>query len=150
MSKHKRESYIDLSGHHVSYRESDGARLVQLVDFDPSRTEQAHKDECDLNFIVNQHVRSGQPIQIPESVFQDFSNLPDYHTAVNTVRGIDNLFKELPIAVKLAFDHNPELFMAAVEDPSRRDDLVALGVFKAKDGPISPVIPDVVAVDPTL
>lgn len=128
------DSFIDKSGHLVTIRD-DGTRSVTL-DFknDPGVTEQSHKDNCDITYILNQYIRSGVSPQIPESVFKDLTLLPDYQTCLNTVSQIDSLFKDLPLAVRQAYDFNPAAFMDAVEDPTQRDTLTKLGVFNAIEG----------------
>lgn len=135
----KHETYKDHGGNDV-YIRSNGTRSVTLSFIgDPGLTVQSHKESCDIGYIVDSHLRLGGVPPMPESAFNDFSEMPDYQTALNTVMAIDELFSNLPIKIKSHFDNNPAALMAAVEDPSQRDTLIELGVFTPKDGP-SPVI----------
>lgn len=125
---------IDNSGNVCEFY-SSGRRRV-MVDFsnDPGVTEQSHKDSCDITYILNQHIRMGGIPPMPENQFYDFTNVPDYQTALNTVLQIDSLFESLPLDARVAYDHDPVRFMKAVEDPSQRDALIKLGVFKPMEG----------------
>lgn len=125
---------VDVHGNVCEFYAS-GRRRV-FIDFsnDPGLTEQSHKDSCDITYILSQHVRMGGIPPMPEQAFQDFTNVPDYQTCLNTVLQINTLFEQLPLEARVAYDHNPAKFMAAVEDPMHRDTLIKLGVFKPKDG----------------
>lgn len=105
----------------------------------PGLTEQSHKDSCDINKIMERYEVSGLvPVnsdQVPQ--FGDFSQVTDYQTALNLVIEAQESFDQLPAAVRKEFDHDPGLFLSALEDPQKRQRLVELGVFveaKAQTG----------------
>lgn len=139
---------VDSHGNVVEIYKS-GRRRVS-IDFsnDPGVTEQCHKDSCDITYILNHHLRMGGIPPMPEQQFQDFTNVPDYQTALNTVLQIDSLFEQLPLEARVAYDHDPARFMAAVHDPAHRDTLIKLGVFKPMEGAsegIGAPVPNVIA-----
>ena len=74
---------------------------------------------------------------MPETQFNDLTNIPDYQTALNAVNSIESLFEQLPLQVRVEYGHDPVLFMDAVHDPSQRDKLVSLGVFEPMEGPVA-------------
>lgn len=124
----------EASGHYVEFL-SNGKRRVYLDFSDcPILTEQSHKESCDIRNILSQHLRLNSMPPMPEAVFTDLSDLPDYQTCLNTVMSIDSIFQSLPSGVRTAFNGDPAALMAAVEDPAQRDKLVALGVFKPSEG----------------
>lgn len=113
---------------------SDGSHRVRLIfQGDPGRTIQSYKESTDITKILERHLRQGVIPPMPESEFQSFVGLPDYQTCLNTVIKAQDLFSQLPISIKAHFDNDPELLMKAVEDPSRRNELIELGVFKPND-----------------
>lgn len=130
----KSNSYIEASGHTVTKRPNGTLDVSLSFVNDPGRTEQSHANACDISYILAQHVRAGVSPQVPEGVFNDLTQIVDYQTALNVVDSIHSIFESLPLKVRVAYDHNPSLFMQAVEDPSERDKLVELGVFMTKDG----------------
>lgn len=128
------DCYKEASGNIVEIY-SNGRRRVYL-DFvgDPGCTEQSHKDACDLTYILGQHLKLGGIPPMPESQFNDLTTIPDYQSCLNAVNQIDDLFDTLPLKARQAYDYDPAKFMAAVYDPSQRDNLITLGVFKPMDG----------------
>lgn len=132
-----------------SYIEEHTGMIVELypngrkrvrMDFsnDPGVTDPSFLQSCDLEHLISLHVQSGQSFTLPESELVDFTQMPDYQTALNTVIKIDEYFSHLPVSVKQAYDNNPALLMAALDDPSQRDRLIQLGVFKPMEGLTAP------------
>lgn len=126
--------YRDASGHDVEIR-PDGTRKVTLsFEGDPGLTEQHPAGQLSIEYLLAKHCAGGQTLTIPESEFMDLTNIPDYQTCLMAVQNINTLFHSLPLKVRSAFGEDPSLFMDAVEDPSQRDRLIELGVFKPMDG----------------
>lgn len=126
-------AFKDASGHDCVRREDGSLRVSLSFEGDLGRTEQSHKDSCDISYIISQYVRSGENIIMPEqavSMFQDFVDMPDYQDCLNMVNSIDDTFTRLPLDVRVAFDHNPALFMNALNDPSQVSKLRDLGVYE--------------------
>lgn len=125
-------SWIDDAGNFVELYKSGRKRV--FVDFsnDPGLTEQSHSPMTDITAIVNYHTRMGGIPPMPESTFVDLTQTLPYQEALNSVLQINSLFENLPLKARVAYDHNPALFMAAVEDPSQRDRLIELGIFNPK------------------
>lgn len=116
---------------------SSNARKRVTVSFkgDPGRTEQSHKDMCDIAYIIQKHTTAGVPLTPPEAnAFNDLSTVMNYQDCLNTVLSIDEKFSSLPSAVRKAFNHDPAALLAALDDPNQTGRLVELGVLTAKDG----------------
>lgn len=128
-------SWIDDAGNFVEMY-SSGRRRV-FVDFskDPGLTEQCHAPMTDIANIVAYHTRMGGMPPMPEATFVDLTQTLPYQEALNSVLQIESLFESLPLKARVAYDHNPALFMKAVEDPSQRDRLIELGIFNPKVDP---------------
>lgn len=97
-----------------------------------SRTEQSHKDECDIHKILNQYKRTGilNHITQRQAQFVDLPDALDFQSSVNTVLEGQKAFAQLPSTVRDRFGNDPAQFLAALGDPSFRPELEALGVFK--------------------
>jgi len=106
---------------------------------DEDKTLQQFKDDCDINVIVRRIALSGASPAPPltEAVFGDFTSI-DFHTALEVVRAGKEAFMSLPGEVREAFANDPAVFVEALQDPERRDELVKLGVLEPLVG--APVV----------
>lgn len=68
---------------------------------------QAHKDECDVNIIVdaNQPLRGGP--EFTEEI-QDWNHPMSYHEMLNHIRETDEVFNQLPARIRAAHDNDPQ------------------------------------------
>lgn len=100
-----------------------------------SRTKQSFQDDTNINVIVSRYRQSGvMPVINPrEPKFGDFSNVGDYHSAMNRVVAAQELFDELPAKVRSAFRNDPAELIAAAMDPSKRELLGELGLLQVED-----------------
>lgn len=95
-------------------------RIVQEFK-QPSRTKQEFKDECDVNIIVANFLRTGrlEDIQKAKGQFLDITALPvSYHEALNLVISAQAAFDALPASARARHDNDVNNFLkAAYEDP---------------------------------
>lgn len=104
---------------------------VSLVCKDPSRTKQSFIDECDVNKIVERHVKNGtfqQLIAQNSGVYGDFSNPSSYQEALNTVLVAETQFASLPSSVRNRFSNDPAKFLAFATDPQNMSEMVKMGL----------------------
>lgn len=100
---------------------------------DDDRTLQQYKDDADINTIVRRFGVTGEmPIAGRAPYYGDFSNVMDYHAALNAVREAESMFGQLPAELRKRFDNDPGKLLELVEDPDRFDELVELGLARAK------------------
>jgi len=107
---------------------------------DDSLAIQSAEEESNINTIVRRFGLTGElpnDVKVPQS--GDFSNLPDFHTAMNLVRKTQEEFLRIPADLRARFNNDPQSFMAFIEDESNREEARRLGLLK--------VIP---VVEPTL
>lgn len=95
-------------------------------------TKQAHKEECDINNILNQYKRTGIVRHVTERKAQ-FIDLPadlDLQNSLNVVKRAQEAFASLPAVVRDRFHNNPAEFLAAFQDEKRQDELRQLGLLQ--------------------
>lgn len=104
-----------------------------------SRTEQSHKDECDIHKILNQYKRTGvlNYISGHQAEYLDLPDAFDFQTSVNTVLDGQKAFATLPSSVRDRFSNDPAKFLAALGDPAFRPELEALGVLKKVEAAVA-------------
>lgn len=99
-----------------------------------SLTKQVFKDECDVNRIMKRFEKTGlvEHLNRHQGDYGDFVNAPDYHSALNAVRLADDMFMSLPAKLRQRFSNDPAEFLAFVDDPENADELIDLGLAKAR------------------
>lgn len=111
-------------------------KRVQLSFSKPSRTLQAHKDDCDINNIMKKYRQTGV---LPSSSrlfsYGDFSNVNDFLTAQDQLLQAQAAFDALPATIRKFFDNEPANFLQFFEDPSNAAKARELGL-------INPLVPE--------
>lgn len=113
-----------------AYDVDDVSRETGLdVSGEPSLTQQQFAKEVDINEIVR---RFGITGQMPDVVVMphsgDFSDVPDFHTAMNLIRQAEEGFMQVPAEIRARFNNDPGQFMAFFEDEKNRDEAIKLGL----------------------
>ena len=102
---------------------------------DPSLTSQSFTRESDINWIVDNFVKTGElapGLRPPQ--FGDFTDLPsDFHAALNQVRNAEAAFMTLPAKVRSEFGNDPGRLLDFLQDPKNHDRAVELGIVDRKD-----------------
>lgn len=110
----------------------------------PSRTEKSHRQKCNINTIM---AKAKHGIVTPTrqgGVYGDFSNVPDFQTALQRVTDAQRDFEALPAEIRKRFRNDPAELIAFVSDESNRDEAIAIGLIPKPD----PVIPEIPEPDP--
>lgn len=106
-------------------------RRVQYIDTTPSVTKQSHKDECDVNKILERYKLTGHLTHVKNGgLYGDFSNIGSYKEAVDQVSSATESFMSLPASVRKRFDNDPGLFLDFTGDPKNLDEMKKLGLMK--------------------
>lgn len=105
---------------------------VKFATVGASRTKQAMKQECDINFIVDRYRRTGVLQHVKESPgsYGDFEAM-EYQEALNTVMKAQSDFNALPSAVRNRFANEPALFLEFIRDPANIEEAQKLGLLRA-------------------
>lgn len=100
---------------------------------EPTRAQQHHKEECDINIILRKFGKTGQMFVNPsEALYPDFSNAVDYHTALNQIMASEAEFDRLPSNIRKRFDNDPSQLVYFMQDKKNYDEAVSLGLIEAK------------------
>ena len=118
-----------------------------MPDYGPSMTKQAHKDECDINRILERYRMTGVLTHVSaiEGHFGDMPDFEDFHEVQNFLLEANEQFMALPAKIRAAFDNDVQKLVAALDDPDRHDELIDMGLI---DGPKTAPEPVEPAVEP--
>lgn len=110
-------------------------------------TKQHFTDDCNIDKILEKFSRTGQlPDQKPKQ-YGDFSNVPDYQTALQTVIKAQDQFYSLDAKVRQKFNNDPEAFLEFASNSENMDEMVKLGLAEAKVDHTPYVRPDSAALE---
>lgn len=100
---------------------------------------QSAEEESNINTIVRRFGISGElpnNLRMPQS--GDFTNAPDFHTAMNLVRQAQEEFMRVPADVRARFANDPAKFMAFIDDSANYDEALKLGLVNKRPDPVPP------------
>ena len=106
---------------------------VMLEPEGESMTHQSFADECEINNIMKKYEKTGVLTHVREHQGQygDFISAMDYHSAMNAIVRADEMFMDLPAAVRARFGNDPAAFLGAAQDPERIEEMRELGLAVA-------------------
>lgn len=98
---------------------------------EPTLAQQHFKEECDINYILQQFNVTGVLPQTPLSPrYGDFSGISDYHTALNRVIAAQEEFDGLPAQIRARFDNDPAKLIEFLDDEANRLEAEELGLVE--------------------
>lgn len=91
---------------------------------------QSFKEECDINTIVE---RFGLGYELPENTripqYGDFSDITDFHTAMNATAKAREAFDQLPAEIRSKFNNDPGAYVDFCLNPENREELKKMGLI---------------------
>lgn len=97
----------------------------------PSLTQQQFKDEVDINNIIERFVKTGElPGDYQTPSYGDYTETPDFHTALSAVREAAENFMLLPAHLRARFNNDPQQLLEFVSEPSNEAEAVRLGLVR--------------------
>lgn len=122
------------SHQHWQKREN-GTLRVFTKDFEPTKTSQEFKDDCDPNNIVRKFKQDGILTHMNKKagVYADLTNIPSYQEALNTVIQAQNAFETLPSQIRKQFNNSPQEFVEFMQDPKNHDKAADMGLVERKN-----------------
>lgn len=127
----------------------------------PSMTEQAHKDEFDINRLIKRATRSGVLAtvdQIRSVYYGDFSEVGQSFENHLKIKEAEERFLALPSDVRDYFHNDPKRLLDALGDDKQLGKLIDLGLVRKPDPvvgtpenpiPVAPAVPSSPAAENT-
>lgn len=101
--------------------------------FEPSRTQQHFKDECDIDRILTKYSQTGflvDPLAPRrEPLFGDFSESMSFMEAQTRIARVREAFDSLPSQIRDRFGNDPYRLLSWCEDPDNAEEAVKLGLL---------------------
>lgn len=114
-----------------NYDQEEASNDATVQDFGPSMTVQSMAEDADINVIVQRFGLTGKMPDNPRiPTFQDFEDIGDFRTAIESVKLAQEAFNEYPAELRGRFLNDPQRFMAFCADPANKDDMRKLGLLK--------------------
>ena len=107
--------------------------MVDEIVFGESKTEQSHKDSCDINLIVAGALHNPAQLldkSLKPDVFADFSESLSFTDMANKVCEAKSAFEDLPSDVRSRFKNDPSRLIDFVSDPSNTLEAHELGLLE--------------------
>lgn len=106
---------------------------------DPGMTDQSQTNDCDINRILERASLTGVlPGVDVERLYQDYSDVPDFHAAMEIVLHAQEQFDSLDAKVRKRFNNSPVEFLEFANDPGNAQELVNMGLATARPTPPPP------------
>lgn len=102
---------------------------------EPTLAQQQFREDSDINTIVKRFNLTGelpQGLTVPR--YGDFTEVSDYHSALNLVKAADAAFLELPAHIRARFNHDAGAFVDFVSDDKNRSEAAELGILPPENG----------------
>lgn len=117
------------------YNVDEASLEAGLECFDVSLTQQQFKDDADINVIMERFNRTGElPVPVTPGQFGDYTEVYDYHSAMNMVVAAQQAFAQMPAKIRSRFGNDAGAFVEFVSDSANLDEGIELGVFEAPAG----------------
>ncbi len=96
-------------------------------------TEQSHKNQCDINRIVQRYNKTGviSHMNKIEGKYGDMSGA-DFKTMMDITSGVRSKFAALPAKIRNRFENEPEKLLEFFENPENRNEAIELGLVAMK------------------
>lgn len=115
-----------------STRVSNGSVRVRFFTDGPSKTEQSHREQVNINSIMR---RYRQTRMLPEfggvPRYGDFSSVGSFAEAATQIRDAEALFMKLPAKLRSRFGNDPGKLIDFMSDAGNFDEAVQLGLVEA-------------------
>lgn len=124
-----------------TYEEKQG-----IIFKEPTMTVQSEKDNCDINVIMNRYATCGTPLPYRtdgvQPVYADVSELGDYMENYQRCKQAEEMFNNLPSALRKELDNNPANLLPFIQDEKNKERCYEYGLLNkpAVEAPQTPVV----------
>lgn len=130
-----------------TYQEKEG-----IIFKEPTMTIQSEKDNCDINVIMNRYATCGTPLPYRtdgvQPVYADVSELGDYMENYQRCKQAEEMFNNLPSALRKELDNNPANLLPFIQDEKNKERCYEYGLLNKpvveapKASVVAPSVPD--------
>lgn len=101
--------------------------------FEPSLTEQDHKDSANINKVIAKLAMNDPSLRFSAQAgsYSDITSI-DYHAAMNIVANANSVFEELPAELRQKFA-TPDHFLDWIQNPKNGEEIIAYGLGELVD-----------------
>lgn len=109
-------------------------------------TVQSEKDNCDINVIMNRYATCGTPLPYRtdgvQPVYADVSELGDYMENFQRCKQAEEMFNNLPSALRKELDNNPANLLHFIQDEKNKERCYEYGLLNKPimEAPEAPVV----------
>lgn len=138
------------NGKVITKRKDGSTRVATYFDADsePSKTQQQHIEECDVNNVVKKFSGTKRelealllsPVNTQNGVYGDFDSIPNYDEMLRTINAANESFEKLPSSIRGRFENDPQKMIDWLNDPANLDDSIKLGLRELKAPKTDPVV----------
>lgn len=109
----------------------------------PSKTEQAHKSDCDIQTILKKYQQHGviQHNHSIQGTYGDYINAPDFTEAQNLIAEAKSMFETVPARIRADFDNDPAKFLEFTQNEANRERMIEYGFIAPDSDLIADPIP---------
>lgn len=101
---------------------------------DPSLAKESMKEETDINVIVERFGITGQlPQGLRAPTYGDFTEVMDFHTAMNAVAQAGEAFDRMPAEIRARFNNDPGAFVDFCSKEENRAEMQKMGLIVPKE-----------------
>ena len=104
-----------------------------LVCLEPTLAQQHFKDECDINYILKNFGIEALAVNPLQPRYGDFTDVVDYHSALNAVIAAEDGFMALPANIRTRFDNDPAKLIDFMENPANLAEAQSLGLVNKSE-----------------
>lgn len=129
-----------------TYEEKQG-----IIFKEPTMTIQSEKDNCDINVIMNRYATCGTPLPYRtdgvQPVYADVSELGDYMENFQRCKQAEEMFNNLPSALRKELDNNPANLLPFIQDEKNKERCYEYGLLNKpvvevpQTTPVAPIVP---------
>ena len=93
-------------------------------------TEQHHKDECDIHYIMKQYEETGIVTHTNnvQGSYADFLGVPDFQEAQQAIADAKSMFQMVPAKIRAAFENDPGKFVEFMTNPENIYEIEQFGL----------------------
>jgi len=114
----------------VNVRHRFQRKRTSITFIKPSMAKQSMRDECDINNILKKYMKTGV-IDFVNKRSPQYGDFPAYDLkeAMQVVQQANEMFADMPAALRDRFGNSPENFLEFIQDTKNRQEAEALGLI---------------------